>query len=194
MSREPVPAPPPYDDSFAAIRGRIREDIAIVARIEGVPADLKLVLRLCLVTPGFQFVLSRRIQEAVRRIPVVGPAIRRVLWSLTCVVYGSELAPSAEIGGGLYVPHPFGIVVGRSHVGRGVALMQGVTIGNLHVADRSAPVIGDGCSLGAGCAVLGPVRLGAGARVGANAVVLVDVPAGGTAVGIPARVLGRADP
>ncbi|WP_062018173.1 serine O-acetyltransferase [Aureimonas sp. AU4] len=178
-------------DGWRAVFGRIRDDIAIYARVEGVRPGAAFVTRLIFVTPGFQFVLARRIQEMVVLVPLVGRPLRWILWWASCLAFGSELAPSAVIGGGLYTPHPFSIVIGRSRIGSNVAVMHNVTVGNLHVADRGVPQIGDNCSLGTGCSVLGSIRLGSGVRVGANAVVLNDIAEGSTAVGVPAVELRR---
>jgi serine acetyltransferase len=95
-----------------------------------------------------------------------------------------------EFGEGLFLPHPFGIVVhARARIGDRVTIYQNVTIGETNTTP-GVPTIGDDVLIGAGAVVLGPVTIGDGAVVGANAVVLTDVPAGGLAVGNPARVEG----
>ncbi|MGL4314912.1 MAG: serine O-acetyltransferase, partial [Sphingomonas sp.] len=108
-------------------------------------------------------------------------------WWRTCRAFGSEIAIGATVEGGLYVPHPYGIVIGVAMIGHDVTILQNVTIGNRGEAGTPGAVIGDGAYLGAGAAVIGAVTIGARARVGANAVVTRDVPPGATAVGIPAR-------
>lgn len=171
------------------ILGKIHMDGAAYAKAELCQANTAFWLRMVLVTPGFQFVLSHRLQEMIVRLPLIGRALRRLLWWLTCLIFGSEIAMAATIGGGLYIPHPYGIVVGRSTVGRRVSILQNVTIGTKRVEDRTVPVIEDGVTLGAGCAVLGQVVIGADSAVGANSVVLNDLPAGSVAVGVPARII-----
>jgi serine O-acetyltransferase len=110
---------------------------------------------------------------------------RHLIWS---VITGSEFDPNATIGERLSLPHPLGIVVhGRAVIGNDCMIMQQVTIGQL--ADNYAPVIGSGVYIGAGAKILGKVVIGDHARIGANAVVLCDVPADWTAVGTPARLI-----
>lgn len=148
-----------------------------------------LIARLILVTPGFQFVLWLRLQRAVAGIPLVGSLLQRCAWFAMRALFSCDVDTGARIGGGLYTPHPVGIVIGAGvSIGENVAILQKVTLGRAG-DDHVYPVIGSGCEIGAGAAVLGPVRLGAGARIGANSVVLDDVPAGAIAVGAPARLL-----
>lgn len=106
--------------------------------------------------------------------------------------YGIELPYSVRLGRRVVVEHQGGIVVhGASVIGDDCIIRQNCTLG-IRRMDRldDAPVLGRGVHLGAGSVVLGRVHLGDGAQVGANAVVLIDIPAGGLAVGIPARLLG----
>lgn len=170
--------------------GRLKDDIAHFACRQDSPVSIGFLVRLFLLTPGFGFVFRRRLSEAAVAVPGIGRLLRRWLWARSCVRYGSELAISTEIGGGLYVPHPFGIVVGHGRIGRNVTLLQGVTIGNLAGTDGRGAIVADGCYIGAGATLLGDISLGEDAVIGAGSVVLTDVPAGATAVGTPARILG----
>jgi serine O-acetyltransferase len=107
--------------------------------------------------------------------------------------YGLEMAPGADIGGGLYIAHPVGTVIMVSHMGENCSIVANVTIGLRN--EHKFPTIGDNVFIGAGARVLGDIRIGDGAKIGANAVVIHDVPAGATVVGIPARVVNdRATP
>ncbi|MGE3276417.1 MAG: serine O-acetyltransferase [Vicinamibacterales bacterium] len=115
-------------------------------------------------------------------------AVCRVNLMLT----GADIEFSASIGPGLLVVHPVGVVIGRgTTIGANATIFQGVTFGIRGWApdelDRY-PAVGDGCTFFARCSVVGPVRVGRGATVGAHALVLADVPAGTTAVGVPAQV------
>ena len=108
--------------------------------------------------------------------------------------YGIELPFSAWIGRRVVFEHQHGIVIhGSSVIGDECVLRQGVTLGNRHM-DRpyDAPTLGRGVNIGAGAVILGKISLGDRAQVGANAVVLDDVPAGVTVVGIPAKPVGSA--
>lgn len=109
---------------------------------------------------------------------------RHLFWS---AITGADIPLNCNIGGGLLIPHPNGIVIHPDAViGPNCLIFQQVTIGTV---DGSAkPIIAGHVDIGAGAKVLGGVRIGAHAKIGANAVVLRDVPAGKTAVGIPARV------
>jgi serine O-acetyltransferase len=104
--------------------------------------------------------------------------------------YGVELPYSARIGRRVVIEHQGAIVIhGNSVIGDECILRQGVTLGNRHLsAPFAAPVLGRGVSVGAGAKILGNVKIGDNAVIGANAVVLRDVPAGRTAVGIPAKL------
>jgi serine O-acetyltransferase len=104
-------------------------------------------------------------------------------------VYGLELAPGADIGGGLYIAHPVGCTLMAERIGRNVTVIAAVTIGYRDVARW--PRIDDDVYIGTGARVLGDIEIGAGAQIGANAVVIRDVPTGATAVGIPATTRPR---
>jgi len=178
------------------VRAKISEDIAVWSTLWKIRVGLPLLCRILLLEPGFQVALSIRLQEALTRVPVVGKTLRRVLWYFTTVWHGCDIAPGTSIGGGIFLPHPNGIVIGGDCViGRNVQILQGVTLGilaatrGLGIPDKQSPVIEDGVSIFAGARLIGGIRVGAGASIGANSVVLTDVPAGCTAVGVPARIL-----
>lgn len=111
--------------------------------------------------------------------------LMHIFWS---VVTASDINPAATLGQGLRLPHPSGVVIHRDVIiGPGCMIMQQVTIGQ--TADPRVPIIGANVYIGAGAKILGPINIGDGARIGANAVVLIDLPAHCTAVGIPARIV-----
>ena len=103
---------------------------------------------------------------------------------------GIEIHPGAQIGRRVFIDHGMGVVIGETAVvGDDVLLFHGVTLGGTTMSPgKRHPTVGDRVVIGAGAKVLGPVRIGNDARVGANAVVVKDVPEGATAVGIPAVV------
>lgn len=120
-----------------------------------------------------------------RRIPVIPGWIQRRIYRR----YGLEIIVGAEVGGGLYIAHPVGTVVAAKRIGANCSIIAAVTIGMRN--EWAFPEIGDDVFIGAGARVLGGISIGDKAVIGANAVVIHDIPAGATAVGIPARVAGR---
>lgn len=125
-------------------------------------------------------------RHGVRGFPVL-------LERLNLNLFGIEIGSGIPIGPGLYIPHPSGTVIMASRIGANCTFIHSVTVGMRDTWEF--PVIGDAVVVGAGARVLGNVTLGEGCQVGANAVVLDDVPAHATAVGVPARVVrtrGRA--
>ncbi len=101
--------------------------------------------------------------------------------------HGLEISPGADVGGGLYVAHPNGCVIHAKKIGKNCSIISNVTIG---MRNRwEFPVIGDNVFIGAGARILGGIHIGDGAVIGANAVVIEDVPECATVVGIPAKVI-----
>jgi serine O-acetyltransferase len=110
--------------------------------------------------------------------------LRHRIWS---VVTGADIPLNCKLGGGLLIPHPNGVVVHPDAViGPNCLLFQQVTIGT---TTTGVPNLGGHIEVGAGAKIIGPVRIGDHAKIGANAVVTQDIPAGATAVGIPARIV-----
>lgn len=108
-------------------------------------------------------------------------------------VYGIELPYTAQLGRRIVIEHQGGIVIhGATSIGDGTIIRQGCTFGIRRI-DRldEAPRVGKNVNIGAGAVIIGPVKIGDGASIGANSVVLDDVPAGGLAVGVPARLVAR---
>lgn len=120
-----------------------------------------------------------------KHIPYFPGAIQRHIY----FAYGLEIPSGAEIGGGLYIPHPVGTVIMPKRIGRNCSIIANVTIGMRN--EWAFPEIGDDVFIGAGARLLGGITLGNGAVIGANAVVIHDVPPGATAVGVPAKLLGK---
>jgi serine O-acetyltransferase len=117
------------------------------------------------------------------------PLLPRLLYAFNRIVFSVALPPSVQLGRNVLFGYSgLGVVVhARAVIGSGVTIGQNVTLGGRN-GHFEVPVIEDEVEIGAGACVLGPVRIGRGARIGANAVVLMDVPAGAVAVGVPARI------
>lgn len=102
---------------------------------------------------------------------------------------GADIPLGSKIGGGLYLPHPNGVVIHpQAEIGPNCLIFQQVTVG---MANGGLPSLGGHVDVGAGAKVLGAVQVGNHARIGANAVVLDDVPAAAVSVGVPARIVSR---
>jgi len=115
------------------------------------------------------------------RLPFMTGLTQRFLYRF----FGLEIRLGADIGGGLYIPHPVGTVIVAKRIGKNCSIIANVTIGMRNEWDF--PEIGDNVFIGAGARVLGGIKVGDNAVIGANAVVIHDVPAGATVVGIPAK-------
>ena len=105
---------------------------------------------------------------------------------------GIEIHPGAQIGSCVFIDHGMGVVIGETaEVGDGCTIYQGVTLGgtSLYRGAKRHPTLGEGVVVGAGAKVLGGFTVGDGARIGSNAVVVKEVPAGATVVGIPGRIV-----
>ena len=116
--------------------------------------------------------------------------LARLLSQAVRAVTGVEIHPGAQLGRRLFIDHGMGVVIGETAVvGDDVLLFHGVTLGGRSMRrGKRHPTLGDNVTVGAGAKVLGPVQIGSGAQIGANAVVITDVPADYIAVGIPAKI------
>jgi serine O-acetyltransferase len=148
--------------------------------------------------PGFQAVAVHRFgnwRMGIKTRPVRIPLsfMYKACYGAIRNFYGIELPYTARVGRRVIIEHQSDIVVhGYATIGDDCILRQGVTLGNRNTRDPlAAPRLGDRVSVGAGAKILGPVVVGSDAQIGANSVVLSDVPEGGVAVGIPARIATR---
>lgn len=123
--------------------------------------------------------------------------LARFVAMLMRMLTGIEIHPGAQIGTGVFIDHGHGVVIGETAIiGDDCTIYQGVTLGgtSLVKGEKRHPTLEHGVVVGAGAKVLGPFTVGAGARIGSNAVVVKEVPPGATAVGIPAKLVGQEDP
>ncbi|WP_299995001.1 serine O-acetyltransferase EpsC [uncultured Clostridium sp.] len=115
--------------------------------------------------------------------------LARLISQIARFITGIEIHPGAKIGKGLVIDHGMGVVIGETaEIGDNVLLYHGVTLGGTGKdKGKRHPTIGDNVIIGSGAKVLGAIFIGSNAKIGANSVVLKDVPEGATAVGIPAK-------
>lgn len=141
--------------------------------------------------PGLHALWGHRLAHALWESGYRGLA--RSVSYLVRMVTHVEIHPGAQIGGGLLIDHGSGVVIGETaEVGEDVTMYHGVTLGGVGGGlGRRHPKVGSRVLLGARATVLGAVDIGDDSRIGAGAVVLHDVPAGASAVGVPARVVER---
>lgn len=150
--------------------------------------SMKEAVKAALTQDGYKVLLMSRVRESARRWHV--PGVNHALRLATTVLYSIEIGNDIELGEGINFTHTLGTVIGgTSKVGARVKFMGNNTIGT--AKDNGCPVIEDDVVIGCGARVLGPVRIGKGAVIGANAVVLSDVPPGAIATGIPAKIHDR---
>ena len=143
---------------------------------------------------GVQALLAHRAAHALLEAGV--PLAPRAIAYLTRAVTGVEIHPAAEIGASFFIDHGSGVVIGETAtIGDRVTLYQGVTLGGTGFQrGKRHPTLGDNVTVGSGAKLLGPISVGDNAKIGANTVVVEDVPAGATVVGNPGhpvRVEGR---
>ncbi len=150
-------------------------------------------LEVALLYSGFHAVTAHRLSHRLHEKGYCLSA--RALSQLTKMVTGIEIHPGATIGRGLFIDHGSGVVIGETaRIGDNCTLYQGVTLGGTGKdCGKRHPTLGDHVMVGAGAKVLGPFTVGDNSKIAAGAVVLKEIPANSTAVGIPAKVVRRGD-
>jgi len=135
--------------------------------------------------PGVHALLSHRVAHVLHEAGV--PVVPRSLALVTRAVTGIEIHPAAKVGEGLFIDHGNGVVIGETaEIGENVTLYQGVTLGGTGFATgKRHPTVQDNVTIGSGAKLLGPITIGHGAKIGANSVVIHDVPPNSTVVGNP---------
>ena len=169
----------------------LREDIACI--LERDPAARsKLEVLTCY--PGLHAIMIHRVAHWLWAAGFLWLA--RFVSHIGRMLTGIEIHPGAQIGRRVFIDHGFGVVIGETaEIGDDCTIYQGVTLGGtrLYKGTKRHPTLGKGVVVGAGAQVLGGFTVGDGARIGSNAVVVKPVPAGATAVGNPARIIGQDD-
>ncbi|MFQ5659939.1 MAG: serine O-acetyltransferase [Gammaproteobacteria bacterium] len=169
----------------------LKEDIRIVFQRDPAARSAIETLTAC---PGLHAILLHRINHWIWE--------KRLYWiarfgsHLARFFTGVEIHPGAVIGKRFFIDHGMGIVIGEtSEIGDDCSIYHGVTLGGTTwQKGKRHPTLENGVIIGAGAKILGPITLGEGARIGSNAVVVKDVPAGATVVGIPGHIVARKKP
>ncbi|TGQ32403.1 serine O-acetyltransferase [Mesorhizobium sp. M00.F.Ca.ET.216.01.1.1] len=185
-----IDSPTPKAMRVQAVRpspmAMIREDISCVkARDPAARGTFEIVLTY----PGVHAVVGHRIANRMWRRGFRFPA-RFLSWAVRFAT-NVDIHPGATIGQRFFIDHGAGVVIGETaEIGNDVTLYHGVTLGGTSWAPgKRHPTLDNGVIIGAGAKILGAITVGAGCRVGANAVVIEDVPPGMTVVGIPGRII-----
>jgi serine O-acetyltransferase len=174
--------------TFTRVVGEIRRDVA-AARQRDPAARGVSSLEILLNWPGVHALLAHRVSHALQSAGV--PLLPRAMALVTRAVTNIEIHPAAKVGQGLFIDHGTGVVVGETaEIGENVTLYQGVTLGGTGFATgKRHPTVQDNVTIGSGAKLLGPITVGHGAKIGANSVVITDVPPNSTVVGNPGHVV-----
>ena len=170
----------PFESIAADLQAPIERDPAARGRLD-----------VLLSYPGFHALLAHRLNHALYRAGV--PILPRFLANIARFLTGIEIHPAAEIGKGVFIDHGMGVVIGETaQVGDGCTIYQGVTLGGTSLSHgKRHPTLGRNVTVGVNATVLGAIVLGDNAKVGGGSVVVKDVPANATVVGVPARVVAQ---
>ncbi len=164
----------------------IRSDFSIIKERD--PAA-RGILEILICYPGFQALVMHRISHTLWNYKI--PLLPRVLSQITRLFTGIEIHPGAQIGRGVFIDHGMGVVIGEtSQIGNRCLLYQGVTLGGTGKDHgKRHPTLEENVVVGAGAKVLGAISIGTNTRIGAGSVVVRNVEADSTVVGIPGRVV-----
>ena len=169
----------------------IRQDIRVAKeRDPAIPTTLQVIFAY----PGVHAIWGHRISHWLWNRGARVAA--RVFAELTRILTGVEIHPGAVLGSGLFIDHATGVVIGETaEVGDDVTIFHGVTLGGTGAdTGKRHPTIGDRVIVGAGAKILGPIKIGDDSRIGANAVVVKEVPSSSVVVGVPGQIISRAGP
>ena len=180
-------------DSLTRVALELRRDVRAARDRDPAARDVGQV-EILATWPGIHALLAHRVAHALAGAGI--PLLPRSISMLARAVTGIEIHPAARIGQGLFIDHGAGVVIGETaDIGDNVTIYQGVTLGGTGFATgKRHPTVQDNVTIGSGAKLLGPITVGHGAKIGANSVVITDVPPNSTVVGNPGhpvRVEGR---
>jgi serine O-acetyltransferase len=178
---------------FARVWSEIRRDVRAAQERDPAARDVG-SSEVLAIWPGVHAVLAHRVAHALYEAHV--PFLPRMIAGIARLLTGIEIHPAAQIGRALFIDHGMGVVIGETaEIGDDVTLYQGVTLGGTGFAcGKRHPTVEDNVTIGSGAKLLGPIRIGHGSKIGANSVVIHDVPPNSTVVGNPGhpvRIDGR---
>lgn len=151
----------------------------------------KNILEVILLYSGLHAIIAYRVSHTVYLAKI--PFLPRFISQLAKFFTGIEIHPGATIGKGFFIDHGMGVVIGEtSIIGDNVTLFQGVTLGGTgKEKGKRHPTLGNNIVVGTGAKILGNINIGDGVMIGANAVVIKDVPTDSTVVGVPGRIVKK---
>src|SRR6266516_7817761 len=175
-------------DSLTRVALELRRDVRAARDRDPAARDVGQV-EILATWPGTHALLAHRVAHALAGAGI--PLLPRSISMLARAVTGIEIHPAARIGQGLFIDHGAGVVIGETaDIGDNVTIYQGVTLGGTGFATgKRHPTVQDNVTIGSGAKLLGPITVGHGAKVGANSVVITDVPPNATVVGNPGHVV-----
>ncbi len=173
---------------FRRIYNQLKEEVASVKRRD--PAA-RSTFEILLTYSGLHAVLAYRVSHILYKKRLF--TLARVISQLARFITGVEIHPGAKIGKGLFIDHGSGVVIGETaEIGDNCLIYQGVTLGGTgKEKGKRHPTLGNNVMVGSGARVLGPFKVGDNVKIAANAVVLEEIPADSTAVGVPARIVRK---
>jgi serine O-acetyltransferase len=187
----PTPSTADQDSQPPSILGLIRGDMSAWVAIwsgrdswDPAPVSLLTGLHFMWLYPGLRATAFHRVAHGLYSGGI--KVLPNIVAQLNLMLHGLDIPSKISIGPRLYIPHPVGTVITAERMGSDITLVSCVTIGMRN--ERIFPTIGDRVFIGAGARILGGIRVGNDVSVGANAVVLEDVPDRSVAVGVPARI------
>lgn len=170
----------PFENVLADLRAPLERDPAARGWLDVV-----------LSYPGFHALVAHRFIHTLHRAGI--PILPRYLAHISRFFTGIEIHPGVKIGKGIFIDHGMGVVFGETaEIGDGCTIYQGVTLGGTSLSHgKRHPTLGRNVTVGVNSSVLGAIVLGDNAKVGGGSVVVKDVPANATVVGVPARVVAQ---
>src|SRR5438067_10124936 len=180
-------------DSLTRVALELRRDVRAARDRDPAARDVGQV-EILATWPGIHALLAHRVAHALAGAGI--PLLPRSISMFTRAITGIEIHPAARIGEGLFIDHGAGVVIGETaDIGDDVTLYQGVTLeGTGFATGKRHPTVQDNVTIGSGAKLLGPITIGHGAKIGANSLVITDVPHNCPVVGKPGhpvRVDGR---